>query len=185
MLLTLGNALSNSRYQNLLHRYADTVEIAVRSNLSDSFGSGMIQPGIGWFYLSPTYYSQKLYQEAAGTYPLKINRNSSAPWQFEEPDLSATISPDGKTLRIFAVNSTAEAEKAHFQLDGFSSPAAGATVTVLKDRDNALDSEAMNTRNDPSRITTSSEAADLKGSAFSFLFEPYSVTMLELKLGAP
>ena len=125
MLLTLGNALSNSRYENLLHRYADTVEIAVRSNLSDSFGSGMIQPGIGWFYLSPTYYSQKLYQEAAGTYPLKINRTSSMPWQFEEPDLSATLSPDGKTLRIFAVNSTAEAEKAQFHLEGFSSPVTG------------------------------------------------------------
>ncbi len=184
MLLTLGNALSNSRYENLLHRYADTVEIAVRSNLSDSFGSGMIQPGIGWFYLSPTYYSQKLYQEAAGTYPLKINRTSSMPWQFEEPDLSATLSPDGKTLRIFAVNSTAEAEQAQFHLEGFSSPVTGGTVTALKDRENALDSEAMNTRNDPTRITTSSEVADLKGSAFSFSFAPFSVTMLELKLGA-
>ena len=44
MLLTLGNALSVARYQNLMHRYADLVEIAVRSNLSDSFGSGMLQP---------------------------------------------------------------------------------------------------------------------------------------------
>src|SRR6185437_9198489 len=33
MLLTLGNALSCSRYQNLLHRYSDLVEIANRSNL--------------------------------------------------------------------------------------------------------------------------------------------------------
>jgi hypothetical protein len=52
MLLTLGNALSVARYQNLMHRYADLVEIAVRSNLSDSFGSGMLQPGPGWLYLS-------------------------------------------------------------------------------------------------------------------------------------
>ncbi len=185
MLLTLGNALSNSRYQNLLHRYADTVEIAVRSNLSDSFGSGMIQPGIGWFYLSPTYYSQKLYQLAAGSYALKISRTSGMPWQFEEPDLSATLSSDGKTLRVFAVNSTAQAEKAQFHLDGFSSPVAGGTVTVLKDREKALDSEAMNTANDPNRITTSSEATDLKGRAFGFSFEPFSVTMLELKLSAP
>jgi alpha-L-arabinofuranosidase len=185
MLLTLGNALSNSRYQNLLHRYADTVEIAVRSNLSDSFGSGMIQPGIGWLYLSPTYYSQKLYQAAAGTYPLKINRGSAIPWQLEEPDLSATLSADGKTLRVFAVNSTAQEEKTQFHLDGFPLPVAGGTVTVLKDRENALDSEAMNTTNDPNRIATSSKAIDLKGGEFRFSFEPFTVTMLELKLGAP
>ena len=35
MLQTLGNALSCSRYQNLLHRYADLAEIAIRSNLVD------------------------------------------------------------------------------------------------------------------------------------------------------
>jgi alpha-L-arabinofuranosidase len=177
--------LSNSRYQNLLHRYAETVEIAVRSNLSDSFGSGMIQPGIGWLYLSPTYYSQKLYQAAAGTYPLKINRGSAIPWQLEEPDLSATLSADGKTLRVFAVNSTAQEEQTQFHLDGFPLPVAGGTVTVLKDRENALDSEAMNTTNDPNRIATSSKAIDLKGGEFRFSFEPFTVTMLELKLGAP
>ena len=101
MLLTLGNALSNSRYQNLLHRYADMVEIAVRSNLSDSFGSGMIQPGIGWFYLSPTYYSQKLYQEAAGTYPLKINRTSSMPWQVRRTRSECHLKPRRKNAAHF------------------------------------------------------------------------------------
>ena len=182
MLLTLGNALSVARYQNLMHRYADLVEIAVRSNLSDSFGSGMLQPGPGWLYLSPAYYSQKLYQRAAGTYPMEIDRATKVPWQLEEPDLSATLSADGKVLRIFAVNSTAEPEKLHFHLEGFSSPVAGGEITVLKDRENALDSEAMNSQNDPERITTSSHTTDLKGGEFPFSFEPFTVTMLELKL---
>lgn len=184
MLLTLGNALSASRYQNLLHRYADLVEIAVRSNLSDSFGSGMIQPGLGWLYLTPTYYSQKLYQEAAGTYPLEIDRSSRIAWQMEDPDLSATLSNDGKILRIFAVNSTADSEKVHFRLNGFSSSIAGGKVTILKDRHNARDSEAMNSQNDPNRITTSSRPIVLKGNNVPFIFEPFSVTMLELRLAA-
>jgi alpha-L-arabinofuranosidase len=182
MLLTLGNALSVARYQNLMHRYADLVEIAVRSNLSDSFGSGMLQPGPGWLYLSPAYYSQKLYQNAAGTYPIEIDRSAKVPWQLEEPDLSATLSADGKVLRIFAVNSTAEPEKIHFHLERFSSPVAGGEITVLKDREKALDSEAMNSQNDPERIVTASHASDLKGSEFPFSFEPFTVTMLELKL---
>ena len=182
MLLTLGDALSNSRYQNLMHRYAGLVEIAIRSNLSDSFGSGMIQPSPGGLYLSPAYYAQKLYQRAAGTYPLKINRPSKLSWELEDPDLSATLSPDAKTLRIFAVNSTAEPEKMNFHLDGFASSAAGGEAMVLKDRENALDSEAMNSQNDAERITTTSQAVSLKGSEFPFSFSPYSVTLLELKL---
>jgi alpha-N-arabinofuranosidase len=182
MLLTLGNALSASRYQNLMHRYADLVEIAVRSNLSDSFGSGVIQPGPGWLYLTPTYYSQKLYQQAAGTYPLEIDRASKVSWELEEPDLSATLSSDERVLRIFAVNSTDAPEKVEFHLDGFSSSLAGGEITVLKDRENALDSEAMNSRNDPDRITTSSRITNLTGSEFSFFFTPFSVTMLELRL---
>ncbi|MGD0733412.1 MAG: alpha-L-arabinofuranosidase C-terminal domain-containing protein [Terracidiphilus sp.] len=182
MLLTMGNALSVARYQNLMHRYADLVEIAVRSNLSDSFGSGMLQPGPGWLYLSPAYYTQKLYQRAAGTYPIEIDDFTKTSWELREPDLSATVSSDGKVLRIFAVNSTAEPEKRRFRLEGFSSSVAGGEVAVLKDRENALDSEAMNSQNDPERITVASHTTDLNGSHFQFEFAPFTVTLLELRL---
>jgi hypothetical protein len=40
----------------------------------------------------------------------------------------------------------------------------------------------MNSQNDPERITTASHGTDLKGSEFPFLFEPFTVTLLELKL---
>ena len=40
----------------------------------------------------------------------------------------------------------------------------------------------MNSQNDAERITTASHPTDLKGSEFPFTFEPFSVTMLELKL---
>ena len=181
ILLTLGNALTNSRYQNLMHRYADLVEIAIRSNLSDSFGSGMLQPGAGWIYLSPEYYVQVMYQRAAGSYPLQLNRASRESWVLQDPDFSATISPDGKTLRIYAVNSTPEVEKTNFHLDGLPA-AAGGEAMILKDRENALDSEAMNSPNDSERIATRREAVNLNGTEFSFSFSPFSVTLLELKL---
>jgi len=182
MLLTLGNALGCSRYENLLHRYADLVEIAVRSNLSDSFGSGILQPGPGWLYLSPTYYSQKLYQRAAGTFPLSIKVNGGLAGDLADPDLSATIDAAGEMLRIYAVNSTPQTETTRFHLEGFPAAVAGGEMTVLKDREGALDSEAMNTHNDPHRIDTMSRPAGVKGNAFEFPFEPFSVTLLELKL---
>jgi alpha-N-arabinofuranosidase len=178
ILLTLGNALSNSRYQNLMHRYSDLVEIAIRSNLSDSFGSGMIQPGIGWMYLSPAYHAQVLYQRAAGSYPLRIATSSTSSWVLQEPDVSATLSPDGKMLRIYAINSTAVEESVKFRIDGFS--ALGGQAMVIKDRDNASDSEAMNTANDPERITTTSNPTSFKGGELAYTFAPFSVTLLEI-----
>jgi alpha-N-arabinofuranosidase len=182
MLETLGNALSCSRYQNLLHRYADAAEIAVRSNLSDSFGSGVIQPGPGWLYLTPTYYSQQLYQRSAGTYPLRVERSSPLPWYLQEPDLSATISEDGKTLRIYGVNSTGQPLPLHFRLDGFPSALGGGRAYVVADRERALDSEVMNTRDDPERIKTVSSTVAGRGGEFDYTFDPYSVTLLELEL---
>jgi alpha-N-arabinofuranosidase len=181
MLETLGNALSCSRYQNLLHRYADAVEIAVRSNLSDSFGSGVIQPGPGWLYLTPTYYSQQLYQRSAGTYPLRVERSSSLPWYLQEPDLSATISEDGKTLRVYGVNSTGQALPLHFRLDSFPSAIGGGQAYIVADREHALDSEVMNTHDDPERIKTVSSAVGGRGGEFDYTFDPYSVTLLELE----
>jgi alpha-L-arabinofuranosidase len=183
MLQTLGNALSCSRYQNLLHRYADLVEIAIRSNLADSFGSGVILTGPGWLYLAPTYYSQSLYQRAAGAYPLRVERSSELPWQVQEPDLSATLSEDGKKLQIYGVNSTSEPLALRFHLEDFASPAKGGQVHVLRDRDGALDSEVMNTRDDPERIVTISRPANLDGKQFEYRFEPFSLTLLELDLG--
>ena len=183
MLQTLGNALSCSRYQNLLHRYADLAEIAIRSNLVDSFGSGVLLPGPGWLYLSPTYFSQKLYTRSAGSYPLRIERATSLPWHLLEPDLSVTLSEDGKTLRIYGVNSTAESRELKFHLMDFPGSARGGTAYVLKDRDSAGTPEVMNNRDDPGRITSTAGHMNAGGKDFEYSFEPFTVTLLEVELG--
>jgi alpha-N-arabinofuranosidase len=182
MLQTLGNALSCSRYQNLLHRYADLAEIAIRSNLVDSFGSGVILPGPGWLYLSPTYYSQQLYTRAAGSYPLRVDRATSLAWYLQEPDLSVTLSEDGKTLRIYGVNSTTEARQLNFHLVDFPAALKGGTAYVLRDREAAGTPEVMNSRDDPSRITPVAKPVTASGADFDYAFEPFSVTLLEFEL---
>jgi len=183
MLQTLGNALSCSRYQNLLHRYADLAEIAIRSNLVDSFGSGVILPGPGWLYLSPTYYSQRLYTRSAGSYPLRVERAGSLPWYVQEPDLSVTLSEDGKTLRIYAVNSTAESRQLRFHLVDFPAGVKGGTAFVLKDRDAAGTPEVMNSRDEPDRISSGASPVTVAGQEFDYAFAPFTVTLLELELG--
>lgn len=182
MLLTLGNALSLSRYQNMLHRYADLVEIANRSNLADSFGSGAIQPGVGRLYLTPAYYSQGLYQRAAGSFPLKIVRKNSLPFYLQEPDLDAAVSADGKMLRIYAVNSTPEQRRISFELDFALRQVSGARGLVLEDRNNSPDSEAMNSLDDPERVTVHSQKVPGSGTTFEYEFSPFSVTLLEISV---
>jgi hypothetical protein len=39
--------------------------MGIRSNLIDSFGSGVIVTGPGWMYRAPTYYADELYGHAA------------------------------------------------------------------------------------------------------------------------
>jgi alpha-N-arabinofuranosidase len=182
MLLTLGNALSCSRYQNLMQRYSGLVEIAIRSNLSDSFGSGVIQPGPGWLYLSPTYYSQALYQRAAGTFPLEIVRQSGLANHLREPDLSATLSADGSTLRIYAVNSTAQARTVRMHFKNLVGVTGVARVLTLSDTQRAGDSEAMNTHDDPKRIAISATSAAISGGSIGYTFAPLTVTLLECDL---
>ncbi len=183
MLQTLGNALSCSRYQNLLQRYADLDEIAIRSNLVDSFGSGVLLPGPGWLYLAPTYYSQKLYTRAAGSYPLRIERTTSLPWYLQEPDLSATLSEDGKSLRIYTVNSTGETRQLKFHLVDFPGALRGGSAYVLRDRDAAGTPEVMNSRDDPERIAPVTTPVTANGKDFDYAFAPFTVTLLELELG--
>lgn len=182
MLLTLGNALSLSRYQNLMHRYSDLVEIANRSNLVDSFGSGAIQSGPGWLYFTPAYYSQVLYQRAAGSFSLKMDRDPSQSPYLQEPDLDATLSPDGQVLRIYAINSTADSRKVTFHLDSQLGSVYASRGSVLKDLSLNSDSEAMNSRDQPSRVGVEVQQTHIHGRGFKWEFVPFSVTLLELHL---
>jgi alpha-N-arabinofuranosidase len=181
-LQALANALACARYQNLLHRHADLVEIAIRSNLVDSFGSGVILTGPGWLYLAPTYHAQRLYQRAAGSFPLRLVRSPQVPWQDQQPDLSAVLSPDGRTLRLYAVNATGIPIRNAFRLEGLGKGVRRATAQVLKDRREALCAEVLNTRDDPDRVAVVTRKLKLRGTRLEVSFEPYSLTLLELEV---
>ena len=182
MLQTLGNALVCSRYQNMMHRYSDLVEIANLSNMSDSLGGGQLQPGPGWLYKIPCYDTQGLYQRAAGSFPLGLERTSALSFYLREPDLDATLSADGKTLRIYGVNSTPEPRSIKFTLPLSFAPVEAAEVSVVADSNPVADSEAMNSRDDPHRVALQRKKADFRGRQFEYRFAPFAVTLLELQL---
>jgi alpha-L-arabinofuranosidase len=186
-LQTLANALACSRYHNLMHRHADAVEIAIRSNLIDSFGSGVILTGPGWLYVAPTYHAQRLYARAAGSYPVRVEQAAAAaeatlPWHLEEPDLSAALSPDGATLRLYGVNSTGKAIEVKTALTGFDRRVRAAQAYVLKDSQGGPTPEVMNSRDEPDRVRVVGARPTVSGSQFVLPFEPFSLTLYEFTL---
>jgi alpha-N-arabinofuranosidase len=182
MLHTLGNALVCSRYQNMMHRYSDLIEIANLSNFSHSFAGGQIQPGPGSFYTIPDYAAQMLYQRAAGSFPIGVHRNNPLSFYLREPDLAATLSAEGKTLRIYGVNSTTELRKVSFSLPAKLGAVQSAEVFVVGDSNTVADSEAMNSEDEPHRVATQSKKLPLSGSKFDYGFAPFSITLLEVQL---
>src|SRR5574340_1073049 len=110
MLWTLDNALECSRYHNFMHRHCDLIEIANRSNLADSFCSGIIQTNNHSLFKTPTYYAQELYATHAGRYPLAIRFDGGASAD-AALDTSATLSGDERRVALFVVNRTREAQK--------------------------------------------------------------------------
>ncbi len=182
MLHTLGNALVCSRYQNMMHRYSDLIEIANLSNMSHSFAGGQLQPGPGWLYMIPDYYAQLLYQRAAGSYSLRVDRSSSLSFYLREPDLDATISGDGKTLRVYTVNSTPELRSVKFTLPVSFGRVQSTRVFVLRDSNPVPDSEAMNLPDQRHRVAVQNGTAELSQHEFTYGFDPFSVTLLEIQL---
>jgi alpha-L-arabinofuranosidase len=182
MLQTLGNAMICSRYQNMMHRYADLIEISNVSNFSHSFAGGQIQPGSGYFYTIPDYSAQMLYQRAAGSFPMRVDRSSPLSFYLREPDLDATLSADSKTLRIYSVNSTPNLRKVSFTLPQSLGTIAIADSYVVGDLNTVPDSEAMNSPDDPHRVSTQTKKLVLSGNKFDYGFAPFSITLLEIQL---
>jgi len=174
-LWTLKNALDCSRYQNLLHRKADLVDIANRSNLTNSFCSGIIQTNRSGLFLAPTYYAQQLYATLAGTRPLKIE--SDLPTNLS-PDVSATLSEDGKWLTIFAVNESTSAVKRTVDLSAFEVSGQEAEIWTLGDTQHAGEPDAFNSFVEPDRISPARSIIKASSEKFDYHFPPLSLTVL-------
>ena len=182
MLLTLRNALACSRYHNLLHRHCDLVEIANRSNLANSFCSGIIQTDNHRLYKAPTYYAQQLYATLAGNHPLKI---SADPGSGAFLDISATLSASGQELTLFVINDGPDAQTRQMDLAAFGDSGQRISVWTLEDQRHAAEPDAANSFADPSRIVPQATTVRVAAPRFSYPFPPLSLTVLRWKIEPP
>ncbi len=182
MLWTLENALQCSRYQNLLHRNSDLVEIANRSNLTNSFCSGIIQTDNHRLYKTPTYYAQQLYATLAGNRPLKID--SASPVN-EGPDVSATLSADGRTITLFAVNRGQEDVTRVLDLTAFGDKAQDVEVWMLADSQRAGEPDVVNSLGDPERVGVVKTKFLAAAGRFGYRFPALTLTVLRWQVAKP
>lgn len=175
MLWTLDNALACARYQNLLHRHCDLVEIANRSNLINSFCSGILQTDNHRLYKTPTYYAQQLYAQRAGNRPLAIESSGAVNlW----PDVSATLSADGKRMVLFAVNPSPRDVNRPLDLRAFGDAPQNVVVWTLTDTKEAGDPGVANSFAEPERISPTESRFQASGGRFDYLFPKWSLTVL-------
>ena len=178
MLWNLSNALACSRYHNLLHRNADIVEIACRSNLTNSFCSGILQTDNARLYCTPTYYAQQLYANMAGDTPLRLE--SRMPLNMGV-DISATLSRDRRMLTLFAVNDGPEDESRTMDLRALGIGAGAAETWTLADTDRAGEPDVTNSFARPRRIVPVRSRTPLAPEC-EITFPRLSLTVIRIRL---
>jgi alpha-N-arabinofuranosidase len=178
-LWTLENALACSRYQNLLHRHCDLVEIANRSNLTNSFCSGIIQTDNHRLYKTPTYYAQQLYALHAGKRPLRIEPAATPDTL---PDVSATLSSSGDRVILFVANPTLGELTRRLDLSAFGDSGQELAMWTLRDRDKAGEPDVTNNFADPERVVPVVSKRSVPASRFDYSFPPLSLTVLEWRI---
>jgi alpha-N-arabinofuranosidase len=178
-LWTLENALACSRYHNLMHRHCDLVEIANRSNLCNSFCSGIIQTDRYRLYKTPTYYAQQLYATLAGDRPLKVEAAKAGG---EAPDISATLSADGKQVTLFAVNATLADVTRTLDLSAFGDQGQAVELWTLADRHKCGEPDVTNSFAEPERVAPVRSSHRVAGGRFSYRFPALSLTVLRCRV---
>jgi alpha-L-arabinofuranosidase len=173
-LLTLFNALNAARMFNLYQRHGDMIDIANRSNMTNSCNSGTIQTSALGMYLTPTYYVQRAYSNYTGERALRVNTSAD-----ETLDIVATQRAANGEIALFVVNYTGQAERREVELkpDRFVKPVRFAChVWTLAGP--GLD--AVNDFVEKERVAPHEAELELSGGPFRYEFAPYSVTVLRV-----
>jgi alpha-N-arabinofuranosidase len=179
MLWSLANALACARYHNLLHRHGDLVRLANRSNLCNSFCSGIVQTDRRRLYTTPTYHAQRLYATLAGTRALRVE--SPLPPHLGL-DVSATLSAGGELLTLFAVNATLEDVPRPLDLSAFGAAGQVAEVWTLADTKRAGEPDVANSFAEPERVVAVAGKFRAPSARFVYRFPALSLTVLRWRV---
>jgi alpha-N-arabinofuranosidase len=165
-LKTLGTALENARYLNILVRRCDVVELACRSNLANSLGSGVFETRPSGVLLRPSYHVMKLYADHRKPIPLAI---AGMP---DGVDATACRTENAKSLGLFLVNLRREPVEVSVELPAGFAPVSMETVADTLD---GRQPDVMNHWDSPDRV----RALERKVSGSTLVLPALSVSAVE------
>lgn len=147
-MLTLEGALWNAQYLNLMCRHSDVVEMGCRSNLTNSFCSGIIETTPGGLVKRPSYHVMKLYADHARPVPVYAGRPA--------PGLDLLACTDEKRERVcvFAVNLGRRPTTVRLDLRAFGEAVCVQSIEGVMDTQDRRQPDVMNHPGGPERVRT-------------------------------
>jgi alpha-L-arabinofuranosidase len=167
--MTLGNALHNATYLNLLMRHSDKVEIACRSSMANSFCGGVIETSSSSLLKRPGYYALQLYARHAKPIPLRLESPKDG------LDFFACASDDRKAVTIFAINPKPEFRAVTLGFTDFQNSLHATRAETVCDTLNARRPDVMNHWETPKRINI----VELSLAPDRIALPPLSITAIE------
>ena len=144
---TLGCALFEAQFLNVLHRHSEFVALACRSNMTNSFSGGSIQTNAAGLYRTPSFLVMALYGTHSRPVPLRLAADVPPPL-----DATACASEDKTRVTIFAVNSRKDPVRLALDLADFGPGFGIRGGEVVKDAQDRRQADIINSFADPRRV---------------------------------
>jgi alpha-N-arabinofuranosidase len=144
---TLGCALFEARFLNVLHRHCESVALACRSNMTNSFCAGSIQTNAAGLYRTPSFLVMEMYRRHSRPVPLRVMADVPA-----SVDATACASEDGSSVTIFVVNANKESVRLALDLSDFGTDLAAEGGEVVKDAQDRRQTDIVNGFANPMRV---------------------------------
>jgi alpha-L-arabinofuranosidase len=144
---SLGCALFEARFLNLLHRHADHVILACRSNMANSFCAGSIQTNAAGLYRTPSFLVMEMYRRHSRPVPLRVAEDVPA-----RVDATACAAEDGSAVTVFVVNTREEPVRVSLDFSDFAAAFAIRGGEVVKDSQDRREIDIVNGFANPARV---------------------------------
>jgi alpha-L-arabinofuranosidase len=127
---------------------------------------------------TPNYYTQKLFSTNKGTHVVPVLLNDEVIAGKDSLYASATVDKNTNEVIIKVVNASGQTKKHGVLIEGVKKLSPKAAITVLKGEN----LEDVNSLSKPRVIQPVDQAIQLKGKKLEISLEPYSFSVIKLKM---
>jgi alpha-L-arabinofuranosidase len=144
---SLRCALFEAQFLNVLHRHADYVTLACRSNMTNSFCAGTIQTNAAGLYRTPGFLTMEMFRRHSRPVPLRVAADVPA-----TVDVTACAAEDMSAVTVFLVNARTEPVRIALDLADLGTGFGVIGGEVVKDPRDRRQTDIVNGFADPKRV---------------------------------